>query len=79
MTTEQGSHTPERVRALGSRMRSLLELVGSPVGADYSLMKKEGLAGAHALTHHRYCQAVMKPRSGWWKSRHSRTRLPAST
>ena len=63
MTTEQGSLTPERVRALGSRMRSLLELVGSPVGADYSLMKKEGLAGAHTLTHYRYCQAMMKART----------------
>lgn len=25
-------------------------------------MKKEGLAGAHTLTHYRYCQAVMKAR-----------------
>lgn len=26
-------------------------------------MKKEGLAGAHTLTHYRYCQAVMKART----------------
>lgn len=30
--TEQGPLTPERVRALGSRMRPPLELVSSPVG-----------------------------------------------
>jgi uncharacterized protein (DUF169 family) len=56
---------PSTSRVLGSRMRRPLELISSPVGGDYSLMKKEGLAGAHTLTHYRYCQAVMKARKGW--------------
>jgi len=64
MTTEQEPLTPERVRALGSRMRSLLELVGSPVGVRLLFDEKESPASAHALAHHRYCQAVMKARRG---------------
>ena len=79
MTTKQEPLIPERVRALGSRMRALLELVGSPVGVRLLFDEKERPGGVHTLTDHRHCQAVMKARSGWWISRFSRTRLPVST
>ena len=65
MTTKQEPLTPERVRASGSRMRSLLELVGCPVGVRLLFDEEERPAGPHTLTHYRYCQAVMKARSGW--------------
>jgi uncharacterized protein (DUF169 family) len=62
--SERKPLTPERVRELGVRMKAILELNGSPVGVRLLFDEKESPAGAHALKHHRYCQAVMKARKG---------------
>lgn len=56
--------TPERVRVLGTRMKAILELNGSAVGVRLLFDEDEIPAGAHPVTHHRYCQAVMKARRG---------------
>ncbi|MCP9439820.1 MAG: DUF169 domain-containing protein [Nitrospira sp.] len=56
--------TPERVRELGVRLKAILELNGSPVGVRLLFEEQERPAGAHPVTHHRYCQAVMKARHG---------------
>ncbi|MCA1743204.1 MAG: DUF169 domain-containing protein [Desulfovibrionales bacterium] len=57
---------PSQVKEIGSKMISILELSGSPVGIK--LVKHEDQSKDHSsaeqLTHHRYCQAVMKARHG---------------
>lgn len=45
-------------------MRALLELVGSPVGVRLLFDQSQISTGAHPVTHHRYCQAVMRARKG---------------
>lgn len=55
---------PERVRVLGARMKAILELAGSPVGVRLLFDERDVPSGAHSVTHHRYCQAVMKTRKG---------------
>jgi uncharacterized protein (DUF169 family) len=45
-------------------MIDILGLVGSPVGVRLLAPGAEAPVGATALTHHRYCQAVMEARRG---------------
>ncbi len=46
-------------------MKAILELVGSPVGVRLLFDDSNVPAGARPVTQHRYCQVVMKARSGW--------------
>jgi len=62
--TSPSDLTPERVRELGGKMITILDLAGSPVGVRLLFDESELPSGAHALKHHRYCQAVMKARRG---------------
>ena len=64
IASEQESLTPERVRELGTRMKTILELNGAPVGVRLLFDENESPVGARPVTHHRYCQAVMKARQG---------------
>lgn len=50
------------VSRFGARMIEILGLVGSPVGVRLLPPHADAPAGATALEHHRYCQAVMKAR-----------------
>ena len=64
IASQQEPLTPERVRELGGRMKAILELAGSPVGVRLLFDDTNVPAGARPVTHHRYCQAVMKARQG---------------
>ncbi|MBI4524145.1 MAG: DUF169 domain-containing protein [Deltaproteobacteria bacterium] len=62
--TSPSDLTPERVRELGGKMITILDLAGSPVGVRLLFDESKSPTGAQALKHHRYCQAVMKARKG---------------
>jgi uncharacterized protein (DUF169 family) len=62
--TSPSDLTPERIRELGGKMITILDLAGSPVGVRLLFDESKSPTGAQALKHHRYCQAVMKARRG---------------
>jgi len=54
----------EEVRKIGHEMISILELNRSPVGVRFLEKEEDQPANAEILQKHRYCQALMKSRSG---------------
>jgi uncharacterized protein (DUF169 family) len=52
----------KEIREMGQRMIDILGLEGSPIGVRLLTADEEAPAGAEALEHHRYCQALMKAR-----------------
>ena len=62
--SEDAAPNMSAMRGLGTRLVEILGLVGSPVGVRLLAPGADAPAGAAALKHHRYCQAIMKARRG---------------